>query len=430
MNLRQSLGLLRPQYRVKTRSVKASIWFCFSVGAVFGTALLIGIFHWVILPPVLLSLLGTATFLALGFFLRSVFDDESHTLLHIQSRADELQVKLEEQKTAIDDMADGLDIAIFICDQRANILYANRRAIELFRFDRPTGRNILAVTLSYDLEQLVIRTGKDRIAQNAELTFTDPEEKVGLAKAWATSDGGDRVFLSVYEITDLRRLERVRQDFVANVSHELRTPLTIIRSMAETLVDDGDDLNERAIKYLNKIIAEVDRLTLISQDLLILSAAESNPIRKQRCDISDVFKGIVQQLESKAKKKGLDLTFSGPPQCVIEANSSQMMQVALNLVDNAIKYTTEGFVSVKVEPEEDVVKILISDSGIGIPSDQMGRIFERFYRVDRARSRATGGTGLGLSIVKHLTEAHGGKITVESALNVGSTFIVELPIGG
>jgi len=280
------------------------------------------------------------------------------------------------------------------------------------------------------LEQLVIRTGKDRIAQNAELTFTDPEEKVGLAKAWATSDGGDRVFLSVYEITDLRRLERVRQDFVANVSHELRTPLTIIRSMAETLVDDGDDLNERAIKYLNKIIAEVDRLTLISQDLLILSAAESNPIRKQRCDISDVFKGIVQQLESKAKKKGLDLTFSGPPQCVIEANSSQMMQVALNLVDNAIKYTTEGFVSVKVEPEEDVVKILISDSGIGIPSDQMGRIFERFYRVDRARSRATGGTGLGLSIVKHLTEAHGGKITVESALNVGSTFIVELPIGG
>jgi len=174
-----------------------------------------------------------------------------------QSRAELLQAQLEEQRNAVDDMADGLDIAIFICDLKATILYANNRAIELFRFDRPVGRNILAVTLSYDLEQLVVSTGRNRSPQHAEISFTYPNEKVGLAKTWPTTDGGERVFLSVYEITDLRRLERIRQDFVSNVSHELRTPLTIIRSMAETLIDDAVDLNDRSSKYLTKIISEV-----------------------------------------------------------------------------------------------------------------------------------------------------------------------------
>ena len=169
---------------------------------------------------------------------------------------------------------------------------------------------------------------------------------------------------------------------------------------------------------------------MISQDLLILSAAESNPVRKQMCDIADVFKGVVQQLEPKASEKGIRLDYVGPDQSIIEANTSQMTQVALNLVDNAIKYTTHGEIHVGLETGISSVRILVKDTGIGIPSDQIKRIFERFYRIDRARSRATGGTGLGLSIVKHIVEAHGGSVTVESALNIGSTFIVELPISG
>ena len=349
---------------------------------------------------------------------------------HRQSQAELLQVQLDEQKNAVDAMADGLEIAIFICDARANILYANRRAIDLFRFERPVGRNILAVTLSYDLEQLVIASGRSRTPQSAEINFTYPDERVGLSRVWSTEEGGERVFVSVYEITELRRLERIRQDFVANVSHELRTPMTIIRSMAETLVDDEPSMSSRSAKYLNKIISEVDRLSMISQDLLILSAAESNPVRKQMCDIADVFKGVVQQLEPKASEKGIRLDYVGPDQSIIEANTSQMTQVALNLVDNAIKYTTHGEIHVGLETGISSVRILVKDTGIGIPSDQIKRIFERFYRIDRARSRATGGTGLGLSIVKHIVEAHGGSVTVESALNIGSTFIVELPISG
>jgi len=238
------------------------------------------------------------------------------------------------------------------------------------------------------------------------------------------------VFVSVYEITELRRLERIRQDFVANVSHELRTPMTIIRSMAETLVDDEPSVSSRSTKYLNTIISEVDRLSMISQDLLILSAAESNPVRKQMCDIAEVFKGVVQQLETKSSEKGIYLDYKGPNQSIIEANTSQMTQVALNLVDNAIKYTTAGEIHVQLETGESSVRISVKDTGIGIPSDQIKRIFERFYRIDRARSRATGGTGLGLSIVKHIVEAHGGTVIVDSALNIGSTFIVELPISG
>ena len=338
-------------------------------------------------------------------------------------------MQLDEQKNAVDAMADGLEIAIFICDARANILYANRRAIDLFRFERPVGRNILAVTLSYDLEQLVIASGRSRTPQSAEINFTYPDERVGLSRVWSTEEGGERVFVSVYEITELRRLERIRQDFVANVSHELRTPMTIIRSMAETLVDDEPSMSSRSAKYLNKIISEVDRLSMISQDLLILSAAESNPVRKQMCDIADVFKGVVQQLEPKASEKGIRLDYVGPDQSIIEANTSQMTQVALNLVDNAIKYTTHGEIHVGLETGISSVRILVKDTGIGIPSDQIKRIFERFYRIDRARSRATGGTGLGLSIVKHIVEAHGGTISAKNRSDGGAIISFTVPIG-
>jgi two-component system phosphate regulon sensor histidine kinase PhoR len=373
---------------------------------------------------------GAVVLTIAGMQVQNGLKQATDLVAHRQSQSELLQAQLEEQRNAVDSMADGLEIAIFICDARATILYANRRAIELFRFERPVGRNVLAVTLSYDLEQLVITGGKTGTPQHAEISFTYPDERVGSARVWCSEEAGNRVFLSVYEITDLRRLERIRQDFVANVSHELRTPMTIIRSMAETLVDDELAMSERSVKYLNKIISEVDRLSMISQDLLILSAAESNPVRKQMCDIAEVFRSTVQQLEPKAHEKELELTFDGPVRCIVEANTSQMTQVALNLIDNAIKYTTTGEITVSLQEFESKVRIFVADTGIGIPSDQIKRVFERFYRVDRARSRATGGTGLGLSIVKHIVEAHGGAVTVESALNHGSTFTVELPTGG
>lgn len=338
-----------------------------------------------------------------------------------------MELQLEKQRNALSILTDGLQTAIFTCDTRPVVVHANKTAIEMFRFTEPIGRTVLAITLSHELEEMVHRALQRGDPQRRELTIAYPQEKVVIADAWL-EPGAERVFLSLYEITDLRHLERVRTDFVANVSHELRTPLTTIRAMAETLQEEHGDtvLRER---FLAKIMSEVDRLSLIAEDLLILSSAESNPVRKQACDIGEILASVVHQLRRKATQKGLTLTYTGPNHLMIEANPSQINQVAINLIDNALNYTAEGSVAVTVEETEDVVRFDVTDTGMGIPSEHVGRIFERFYRVDKGRSRATGGTGLGLSIVKHIAESHGGKVTVDSSLNKGSTFTVELPRG-
>ncbi|MFZ4507961.1 MAG: sensor histidine kinase [Fimbriimonas sp.] len=375
-------------------------------------------------------LVSSASILALlGIKARSTLTEQLEMLVERGSQNELLQRQLEEQRNAIDSLADGLDVALFITDSRGQVLYANRTARQLFAFDQPIGRSLLAVTLSYDLEQLVIEAFRLNQTLGAELSFTYPEERIALAKAWPPGEGGTRVFLSLIEITDLRRLERIRRDFVANVSHELRTPMTVIRAMAETLQDELDPDDALFVRYLAKIIDEVDRLSAMTQDLLVLSAAESNPVRKLACNLADVFASVVQQLNPKAREKDLTLTYRGPKDCIIEANPAQMTQVALNLVDNAINYTADGTITVELTRHETEVEVSVTDTGIGIPVDQQTRIFERFYRADRARSRATGGTGLGLSIVKHIVEAHGGHVSVKSSLNKGSTFTVSLPVG-
>lgn len=373
-------------------------------------------------------LLTAAVFLATaGLALQGLWRGQHELLLERQSRLELLDAQLAQQANAVDSLADGLDIALFICDSKAAILYANRPALQLFRFSDPVGRTLLAVTLSHELEQLVLKAFQTQVDQHAEMNFAYPADRVGLAKAWP-HDGANRVFLSVYDITDLRRLERVRRDFVSNVSHELRTPLTIIRSMSETILDDPDIPAAKRSQYLEKMISEVDRLTLMASDLLVLTAAESQAITKSAVDLAETFRGVTDQLVPKAKGKGLDLRYTGPFSMVVPAHAEQMRQVALNLIDNAINYTSQGRIIVALRQEGSWFVASVNDSGLGIASDDLPRIFERFYRVDKGRSRGTGGTGLGLSIVKHIVEAHGGTVSVDSSLNVGSTFTIRLPM--
>jgi len=372
--------------------------------------------------------LGGAVLLALcGAVLQPRLRDQSEALEQRQSQIELLEAQLEQQRTAVDNLADGLEVALFICDSKADILYANKSAKRLFRVDQPVGRQLLAVTLSPELEQLVVVAGAQKIEQDAELVFASPVDRVGLAKAWPQDDG-NRVFLSVHDISDLRHLERVRRDFVSNVSHELRTPLTIIRSMAETLLDAPDTPAAKRGQYFEKIINEVDRLTMMANDLLVLTKAESQRVEKRPCDVAEIFRSVVDQLLSKATEKGLDIRYQGPFSLIVPANAEQMRQVALNLIENSINYTGQGRVNVVVREEGTDVVAVVNDSGIGIASEDLPRIFERYYRVDKGRSRGTGGTGLGLSIVKHIVEAHGGSVTVDSALNVGSTFTIRLPM--
>lgn len=386
--------------------------------ALFGLA---GHERWALIP-------AAAALLAVGIKAQSKAVEGEHHLKSLQQSNAVLKQEVEAQERAIESLADGLDVAVFICDVRAHVLFANFRAQETFRVENPVARSILALTLSHDLENLVLQALKTQEPQTAELTLTAPIDRIVLAQSWI-AESGDQAYLAIDDISDLRRLERIRQDFVANVSHELRTPLSIIRAMAETLLDQDEDDPQLTERYLGKIVAEVDRLSMITQDLLVLSASESNSVRKQNCNLADVFRNVTTQLTAKAREKGLELIFEGPEALTVEANASQMTQIAINLVDNAINYTVSGWVHVKVFRENDDAMVTIEDSGIGIASDQQGRIFERFYRVDKARSRNTGGTGLGLSIVKHLVEAHGGSINVHSSLNEGTKFIVQIPVG-
>ena len=234
----------------------------------------------------------------------------------------------------------------------------------------------------------------------------------------------------LHDITDLERLERVRKDFVANVSHELRTPLTAIRGYAETLLEGAleDPANNR--KFLEIIKAQAARLNNIASDLLVLSELESGKSAEQeRLSIPSVLESALHTVESEARVREVQIICSPVEDVYVVGSKIRLEQALVNLLDNAIKFNRpSGQVRVEVMRATDgQVRITVADTGIGIPSDDLSRIFERFYRVDKAHSRAVGGTGLGLSIVKHVLERMNGRITVASELGRGSVFSITLP---
>ncbi len=235
----------------------------------------------------------------------------------------------------------------------------------------------------------------------------------------------------LHDVTDLERLERVRRDFVANVSHELRTPLAAIQGYAETLLDGGLEDQEHNRRFIEIIKAHSVRLNNIAADLLALSELESGDPAPapERVSVQDAVEAAIAAVESEAVLRKVQVHRTLPPGEYVSGRKMRVEQVLVNLLDNAVKFNRPGG-EVWIEAarlEGGKVRISVADSGIGIPSEDLPRIFERFYRVDRARSRAAGGTGLGLSIVKHAVERMGGSITAESQLGKGSKFTVTLP---
>lgn len=340
----------------------------------------------------------------------------------------EAQGRSINDRNMLDGLADGLDVWILLLDNRGTIRYANQKAIEALGIKDAVGQSILAVTLSRELADLVASTTDSEPSHMTEVVLRHPRERNVMARVWSATTQNDQFFVSIYDVTDLRRLERARRDFVANVSHELRTPMATIRAMAETILDDPEEISGDTEKYLNRIVTEVDRLTRISDDLLTLSAAESKPKPKEPVRLSQIVVGAVNQVRPKAQRKGLALLTNDFPDVTVMGDAEALIQVMLNLLENAVNYTSEGHVKVDVDVEGDCAKVTVSDTGMGIPSDHIDRIFERFYRVDKARSRATGGTGLGLSIVRNIVDSHHGTVGVDSVLSQGSSFWVYLPI--
>ena len=345
------------------------------------------------------------------------------------TRAEAAEIEASRHRDALDDLAEGLEVLIFLTDLSGKIIYANERACHYFQFEDPVGHVVLAVTMSSEIVDLVSKVAETGKPAHAEVNFRHPEERAGIVHVWQESYGHRRLFVTIYDISELRRLERVRSDFVANVSHELRTPMTTIRAMAETIQDNDPADEALRDRYLVKIIREVDRLTHITDDLLALSSVESGRTEKIESDVAEIIRAVVQQLNLKAKEKGLAIGYQAPTALMALVNPTQLSQVAMNLIDNAINYTSEGEINVALTSDDDSFQLQVRDTGVGIAQDHLHRVFERFYRVDKGRSRATGGTGLGLAIVKNIAEAHGGTVSAESALHHGSTFTVTMPLG-
>ncbi len=370
----------------------------------------------------LIAVLLNKHFLALG---------ESSEQLEDANRAQRKALdSLETEQDSFNALAEGLGVVLFLCDSRGNVLYANRAARAMFEDKDPIDKSVLAIVRSAEVEAMISEAPVSGKRVRREFTLSHPHERIVKARTWRPSLHPERVFLSLEDVTDLRRLERIRQDFVANVSHELRTPMTTIRTMTETLQEGEPEDQELQDRYVTKIIREVDRLTHITEDLLTLSMAENQSPSMTRCDLAAIVHGVVSQLKNKAEEAGLKLDYSGPESIEVHGHADSLTQIAINLIDNAINYTPEGSISVELVDGESEAKFAVKDTGIGIATEHLPRIFERFYRVDKGRSRATGGTGLGLAIVRHLVEAQGGTLEVDSDLNQGSTFTVTLPKSG
>ncbi len=244
------------------------------------------------------------------------------------------------------------------------------------------------------------------------------------------SDSGvdnSRVIIGFFQdVTEEKKVEEIKRDFVANVSHELRTPLASIKGYAETLL--GGALDDKGIlkKFLTIIDRHANRMTALIEDLLTLSKLESHqmPMTFEPLDIKNIISGIIQGFEKQVKDKGIEIVMDISDEEIpkVMGDKGRLEQVIVNLVDNAIKYTNDGVVKVVARKTDNVLRVDVNDTGIGIPEKDIPRIFERFYRVDKGRSRELGGTGLGLAIVKHIIQGHNGKIWVESQLGKGTTF--------
>jgi two-component system phosphate regulon sensor histidine kinase PhoR len=314
------------------------------------------------------------------------------------------------------------------------VLFCNQALSDALGLKHPVEENTPLLGLVRDPKFLGLISGvlASGEAVKCKLEFTTDDASMFEAYAAPLAVPPHRGALVIlHDITGLERLERIRRDFVANVSHELRTPLTAIRGYAETLLDGGLEDHQNRRKFVEIIQANGVRLNNIASDLLTLSELEAGRPDPEPgpIPVSDAVHGAMHAVEPAARLRGLALSAGPIPDVYILGYGIRFEQALLNLLDNAVKFNREnGEVRVEVRPvPESRIEISVSDSGVGIPPDDLSRVFERFYRVDKARSRQVSGTGLGLSIVKHAIEQMNGAIAVESRLGSGTRFTITLP---
>lgn len=325
---------------------------------------------------------------------------------------------------------------IIVLDTKGNILFSNKSFKELIRAEEsPEGKNFIEVIRNINLLNLLKTAMTEKKEVEEEITVKKGGGEIFIfAKAMPViyKDGKiEFLIIILHDITKLKKLEKIRRDFVANASHELKTPITAIKGYAESLIDGAIDDRENAKKFVEIIKNQTDRLSILIEDLLTLSKIESSEtkIEKEKIAFEDIVLSVFQIFKEKAENKGIQLEREIPPDLQINADRNKLMQILINLIDNAIKFTEKGYVKVKAKLYMSDGRLIISveDTGIGIPKQHLHRIGERFYRVDSARSRELGGTGLGLAIVKHLVIAHGWDFKIESEIGKGTEIKIIIP---
>lgn len=355
-------------------------------------------------------------------------------LADLAERMQQHVAQLEGEKNRLAVILESITEAILVIDREGRVVLANKALAKLFDVNPPLEGLLTAEVVRYaaiqDALAGCLAEGRSR-EMEVELTGV-PQCHLDLQVA-PVLEGNECIgaVAVLYDITQTRQLERMRRDFVANVSHELRTPLTAIKGYAEILSDGA--LNDRALarRFIGIIENHADRLSRLLGDLLDLSRLESDQLEIERvpCQLKPLADASVGSVSQAAAQKQIAMHCDIAPSVEVFCDPKLIEQALINLLDNAIKYTPGGGkVRIGTRPVQgaDRLALYVEDTGIGIPSEDLGRIFERFYRVDKGRSRALGGTGLGLSIVRHIAEAHGAQVTVQSKLGVGTTFSFEL----
>jgi two-component system phosphate regulon sensor histidine kinase PhoR len=359
----------------------------------------------------------------------------------LNSMAAQLQGRIEtigRQRDEMQAVFGSMREAVIAVDASERILQLNAAASELLGIasESAVGQMLTGVMRNSELLKLLRAALEKREASEGEVVMYRHEAERNLQiHATPLRDAGGRVLgamIVANDVTQLRKLERVRRDFVANVSHELKTPLTSIKGFVETLQDGALEQPDEAKRFLGIIARQVARLQAVLADLLSLSRieqqAELDELRFQDNAIKPVLDAAIELCSHSAEKKNITVRSNCPDDARVRMNAALLEQAAANLIENAIKYSEPGSaIRIEAAREDTGWKIDFSDEGCGIESQHIERIFERFYRVDKARTRSEGGTGLGLSIVKHIMSAHSGSVTVQSAPGQGSTFTLHFP---
>ncbi len=353
--------------------------------------------------------------------------------LQLMDRIDTVKNQLNEHIAVLASMTEGV-VAI---DNDEKILGVNRTAASMFQIDpeKSRGQNLQEIIRNHELHKLVAETSLTLKPVEKDIRILNNGEKFLNIRSMPLFNNNKKrigVLVLLHDVTLIRNLENMRRDFVANVSHEIKTPLTAIKGFVETILYNRDMSKDEVERFLGIIVKHVDRLSMIVEDLLALSTIEkveeNDKLNFESRVVKDVMESAVQVVNEGAKLKNIEIECNCDSSIMAKLDPFLFEQALVNLLDNAVKYSQDGKkILINAFITEKEIVISIKDHGHGISKKHLSHLFERFYRVDKARSRKLGGTGLGLAIVKHIAKAHGGYVTVDSALGRGSTFAIHIP---